>query len=273
MILFVEQDVAWLEIAMHDAGFMRGDETGRDLARNGERAGDREPAFTTDHLGEVRPVDVRHRDVLDAVDLAEIVNANDILVGHVPGEQQFAFEAPLQVAHRGCILEGLGANDLDRHDHRELFVPCLVHGTHPALAKRANEVIAAPEPRSRLQGCRRRACQPDGRCLAERPATVGLSAADGGGEVTAIVGSSGVAVRIGARFWRESPRRRPIARQQGRSQRRDGDIVIGRRTRPPHRPQARCEAVTMPPQCGHTIRDFLRGPRLGSVSLWAQAPG
>ena len=41
------------------------------------------------------PVDVRHRDVLDAVDLAEVVNADDVLVRDLAGEQQLALEAPL----------------------------------------------------------------------------------------------------------------------------------------------------------------------------------
>ena len=47
---------------------------------------------------EIVALDVRHRDVLDAVDLAEIVNADDVLVRDLPGEQQLALEAALDFA-------------------------------------------------------------------------------------------------------------------------------------------------------------------------------
>ena len=43
------------------------------------------------------PCDVRHRDVLDAVDLAEVVDADDVLVRDLAREQQFALEAPLEL--------------------------------------------------------------------------------------------------------------------------------------------------------------------------------
>ena len=49
---------------------------------------------------EVRALDVRHRDVLDAVDLAEVVNADDVLVRDLAREQQLALEAPLDFSRR-----------------------------------------------------------------------------------------------------------------------------------------------------------------------------
>src|SRR5829696_6249030 len=41
----------------------------------------------------MRTIDVRHRDVLDVADVTEVVDAHDVLVRHLPCEQQFAFEA------------------------------------------------------------------------------------------------------------------------------------------------------------------------------------
>ena len=49
---------------------------------------------------QVGALDERHRDVLDAVDLAEVVNADDVLVGDLTGEQQLALEAPLDFGRR-----------------------------------------------------------------------------------------------------------------------------------------------------------------------------
>ena len=44
-VFLVEQDVSGLQIAVHDAGFVGRDETGSDLARDPQRARDRQPAF------------------------------------------------------------------------------------------------------------------------------------------------------------------------------------------------------------------------------------
>ena len=141
---------------MHDAGFVRGHETGNDLAGDVHRARNRQLSFTRDQPGQIAAVDVRHRDVLDAVDLAEIVNANDVLVRDVPGEQQLALEAALEIARGGGVLQRFGTNHLDRDDDGELFVPGLEHRAHAALTQRANEVIPAAEPHPRLQLRRRK---------------------------------------------------------------------------------------------------------------------
>ena len=54
-------------------------------------------------VDEIGAVDVRHRDVLDAVDLAEVVNADDVLVRDLAREQQLALEAPLDLGGRRRI--------------------------------------------------------------------------------------------------------------------------------------------------------------------------
>ena len=58
-------------------------------------------AVPLDSGREVGAVDVRHRDVLDAVDLAEVVNADDVLVRDLAGQQQFALEAALDFGSDG----------------------------------------------------------------------------------------------------------------------------------------------------------------------------
>ena len=54
-------------------------------------------------LRQVRALDVRHRDVLDAVDLADVVNADDVLVGDLAGEQQLALEPSLESSAGGRV--------------------------------------------------------------------------------------------------------------------------------------------------------------------------
>ena len=65
-----------------------------------ERAIDWQPAFLLQQRREVRALDVRHRDVRDAVDLAEIVDADDVLVRDLAREQQLALEPALECLRR-----------------------------------------------------------------------------------------------------------------------------------------------------------------------------
>ena len=73
---------------------------GDDGARDAQHLRNRQLALALQNRGEVRAVDVRHRDVLDAVDLAEIVNADDVLVRDLARQQQLALEAPLDFGRR-----------------------------------------------------------------------------------------------------------------------------------------------------------------------------
>ena len=48
-------------------------------------------------------LDERHRQVLDAVDLAEVVDADDVLVGDLAGQHQLALEALLELLCDGGV--------------------------------------------------------------------------------------------------------------------------------------------------------------------------
>ena len=105
---------------------------------------------------EVGAVDVRHRDVLHALDFAEVVNAHHVLVGDVPRQQQLALEALLEIARGRRVGHRLGADHLDRHDDGELFVPGLVNRTHPAHTELTDQVVTPAEWRAGLERGRRR---------------------------------------------------------------------------------------------------------------------
>jgi len=84
---------------------------------------ERHPALAREDAGQVGALDVRHRDVLDAVDLAEVVDADDVPVRDLPGEQQFPLEPLLDLLGGRRIRHRLRADDLDRDRDFQLLVP------------------------------------------------------------------------------------------------------------------------------------------------------
>ena len=91
---------------------------------------------------QVRPLDERHRDVLDAVGLTQIVNAEDVLVRDLPREQQLLLEAPLEVDADAGIRQHLGPDHLERDRDAELLVLRLVDRAHAADAQQPLDAVA-----------------------------------------------------------------------------------------------------------------------------------
>src|SRR5207244_7637506 len=88
---------------------------------------------------EVVALDVRHRDVLDAVELPDVVDADDVLVRHLAGEEQFLLQPVLGLGRRAFLR--IGANHLQRDRDAELGIPRLVDGAHAADAEQLDDVI------------------------------------------------------------------------------------------------------------------------------------
>ena len=148
----LDHDVGRLEVPVNDARVVRRDETGDHSASDPHDLFDRESARALlQDRGELDPVDVGHRDVLDAADLPHVVDAHDVGVGDLPGEQELALEALLEVARQLRIGGDLGAHDLDRDPDPELLVPGAVDGAHPAEAEELDDVVP-PELLPDLQG-------------------------------------------------------------------------------------------------------------------------
>ena len=80
---------------------------------------------------------------LEAVHLAQIVDAQDVGVRHLSGEHDFALEPALHLLAAGRIDHGLGADDLERDGDAEFGVPRLVDRAHPPFAELPDDVIAA----------------------------------------------------------------------------------------------------------------------------------
>lgn len=157
---------------MDHAGFVCGLEAAGDLTRQPQSASDRQLPVPPQDGGEVVALHVRHRDVFDAVDLAEVVNAHHVLVRDLAGEEQLVLE-PLFGLGRRAAAPAVRANDLERDGDAELGVPGLIHCPHPAGAQQLDDVIARTERLSDLEwsvGVRRGISRGAiGRRIARRP--------------------------------------------------------------------------------------------------------
>ena len=151
---------------MHDAGLVRCLETRRQLLRQLHDARHRQMAVSFERCREVVPLDKRHADVLRAADISQIVNADDVLVGDLAGEQELALEAALDVARHRGIGADVRTNDLESDDDVEDLVPRLIHNAHTAGAELfedaipRSEGIADVEPRAASGDDRGRGANP-----------------------------------------------------------------------------------------------------------------
>jgi hypothetical protein len=141
----LDHDVGRFQIAMDDARLVRRAEARRDLAHDADRPLDRHSPFFFEQRREVGPLDVRHRDVRDAVDLTEIVDADDVLVRDLAGEKQLAFEPPLERLRRVLVLGVRRPNHFHRDGDLEHLVPGLIDRAHATDAEQPDDVVSRSE--------------------------------------------------------------------------------------------------------------------------------
>ena len=151
-VFVIQHDVGGLEIAMDDAGLVCRGETGGNVPGDLEHSIEGQPPLLFQDGRQIRSVHVRHRDVGDAVDLAQIVNADDVAMRDLPGEQQFALEALLERLRLFRIRSRFWSDHLDGNRHLERLVPGLVDRAHAALAEDTNDVIPRAEVVPHRQG-------------------------------------------------------------------------------------------------------------------------
>ena len=147
----LDHDVLGLEVAVDDALFVRGGETLRHLLRDRDHARQRQRVAAAQDLRQRLAFDERHRQVLDAVDLAEVVNADDVLVGDLAREHQLALEALFELLRGGRVRLRRRTNHLDRHRDAELVVEGLVDGAHAAGAEQLQDRVARVDLLPRLE--------------------------------------------------------------------------------------------------------------------------
>ena len=137
----VQHDVRRLEIAVDDAALVGGGETRGKLPRQLERPVFRKAADAFERRCEIFAVDVLHREVQIAFDLADVVDATDVGVRDVPRRSDFVVELrePARVGR-----EVLGQK-LQRHGLAQTQIVGAVDLAHPAAAEQAGHAVPAVE--------------------------------------------------------------------------------------------------------------------------------
>ncbi len=164
LVVGPDHDVGGFEIAVHDAGRMSRDQARDHGLRDAHDERDREAAVALETGGEINTLHELHRDVLDAVDFAEVVDSHHVRVRDLPREQQLSLETTLDLAGGGGVGHGLGPDHLDGDRNPELGVPSVIDGAHPAGPQQTNDAIARTKI---VPGCERtRASRPVSRRVA-----------------------------------------------------------------------------------------------------------
>ena len=135
---------------MHDARFMGRDEPGHYVANDPKRGRHAKLPIALQDRGEIRALEERHRDVLDAVDFTEIVNADNVLVGHLASQDEFLLEPALHFPGRLRVACRFGTDDFERDALPQFRIPDLVHGTHAANSENFDDVVTGAK---RLANC------------------------------------------------------------------------------------------------------------------------
>ena len=141
LVVFVNQEVLRLQVAMDDAFGMRGCERLRDLPREIQNAVHRHLGIVVDDVLQILALDEGHGDEAQAADIAHVVNAQDIFVGDLAGENQFLFEALQRVG----LADGPFTHHLDGDGAVQFLVVRFVNAAHAALAEQRVNAIARTE--------------------------------------------------------------------------------------------------------------------------------
>ena len=139
-----QQDVAGLDVAVHQPGGVRGIERFGDLTHDLRRALGRQGAVAPQELLEVCARDIAHRDVEMAVFLARRVDGDHVRVIDRRGHARLALEAIAE----GRVVGTLVGDDLDRDRPVQAQVGRRIDDAHPAAA---DDVLQPPASQLRAR--------------------------------------------------------------------------------------------------------------------------
>ena len=132
------EDVGGLDVAMHQPALVRGVERAGHLADHRHGTERLEAAVLGDHRAQVGSLDVAHRDEQQAVDLARLVERDDVRVVDGGREARLAVETGAE----RLVLHELGSEHLQRDLAPEAQVLGPVHDTHAAAADDGLDAVA-----------------------------------------------------------------------------------------------------------------------------------
>ena len=141
LIARIDEYVARFQIAVHYALGVRGIERRRELPGDVHEPFRRDAPAFLDDLVEIFAFHEHHGDELDATDIAQIVNPQNVAMRDAAGQLQFL----LKPQHRVGIAGQLTAHQLERNGAIEFVVPGLINLSHAAFADQRFDGVARPE--------------------------------------------------------------------------------------------------------------------------------
>ena len=184
----VHHDVLGLHVAVHDALRVRLPEGAQDLAGESDGVARGQGTTASDEGLEAVPLDVFHREELDAFGFAQVVDAHHVLVGDAAREDELLLQA------QDGVGVAFGAQGLEGDDLVELAIAGLVDAAHASFAQDAQDLVPAGEHAAQ-------------RALA--------GAASGGGRREAVHGEGELRGDLTSRGGRRGHHRRHSARGRG----------------------------------------------------------
>src|SRR5581483_6254472 len=133
----VAHDVLRLQVAMDDAGTVRCLQGAANLLNYVHCLFGSKFLFSNQHGAQVFALHKLHGDELDAVRFTQVVNADDVAVGHFAGEQQLL----LETIDDGFIFRQFGTDDFEGYGPVQFAVDGLVNRSHPALSQQGDDLI------------------------------------------------------------------------------------------------------------------------------------
>jgi hypothetical protein len=133
-----DEDVVRLQIAVNDAGYVRGAEPDQDLSHQRRKLVRHHSAALLDPAGQRFAVQKLHDDVAIAIRKnAEVEHLQDVIVADPSGCLRLA----LETLHHFGVAGERGVQHLDRDAAIDAHVLAFEHGTHAALADGADDAI------------------------------------------------------------------------------------------------------------------------------------
>ncbi len=151
-----DEHVRGLDVAMDEPLLVRGVERLCDLREEIDRALGLERAVLGHDLGQVRALDVAHREEEQAVLVSRLVDRDDVRVVERGGDPRLAQEALAEA----LVLGELGGDDLERDLAAEALLLGAVDRTHPATADERFDSVAGDRRSRRQHGACEVAHQP-----------------------------------------------------------------------------------------------------------------
>ena len=185
----IQHDVRGLQVAVEDALLVRGGEPGAEFARDFEGLIGGQPANPAEQGAEVFAIHVLHGEEILTLQLAEVIDAADVGMGHLARHAHLIAETRERLFVSG---EGL-REEFEGYLLFQDQVVGAVHLAHPSLAQEGDHTVAAAEEGPRREaslGSRRRGAHAGG--AGDRSNCARRGGGDGPGGVR-IAGNPGAA--------------------------------------------------------------------------------